>query len=103
MARSCRRTRQSGSQVAKVAHHVIAIDIDPNLLEVARHRLNESGVTNCGFVAGDAYDLAKLVLARADFVFMANAFHGVPDRRATSSRKLRCSFKNKILLQNVAE
>ena len=66
-------------QIAKVARHVSAIDIDPNLLEVARHRLLESGVTNCKFIAGDAYDIAQLT-APADFVFMANAFHGVPDR-----------------------
>jgi ubiquinone/menaquinone biosynthesis C-methylase UbiE len=66
-------------QIAKVARHVSAIDIDPNLLEIARHRLVESGVTNCDFIAGDAYDIAKLA-GPADFVFMANAFHGVPDR-----------------------
>ena len=67
-------------QIAKIAHRVVAIDIDRNLLEVARHRLNENGVTNCDFVAGDAYQLAKLVPRPVDFVFMANAFHGVPDR-----------------------
>lgn len=66
-------------QIAKVVRHVSAIDIDPALLDVARHRLAESGVANCEFIAGDAYDLAKLV-GPADFVFMANAFHGVPDR-----------------------
>ena len=66
-------------QMAKVARHVSAIDIDPSLLEVARHRLLESGVTNCRFIAGDAYDIAKLTVP-ADFVFMANAFHGVTDR-----------------------
>ena len=64
-------------QIAKVAGHVSAIDIDPNLLEVARHRLVESGITNCDFIAGDACDIAKLA-GPADFVFMANAFHGVP-------------------------
>jgi SAM-dependent methyltransferase len=67
-------------QIAKIAHHVIAIDIDHDLLEVARHRLNESGVTNCDFVAGDACELAKLAARPVDFVFVANAFHGVPDR-----------------------
>jgi len=67
-------------QIAKVARHVIAIDIDPNLLGVARHRLNESGVTNCDFMPGDAYDLTQLVRQPADFVFLANAFHGVPDQ-----------------------
>src|ERR1700694_1023621 len=47
-------------QLAKVAQRVIAIDIDPDLLVVARHRLNEGGVTNCAFVCGDAYNLAEL-------------------------------------------
>ena len=67
-------------QIAKIARHVTAIDIDPGLLDVARHRLNESGINNCDFVAGDAYELAKLAPHGADFVFLANAFHGVPDR-----------------------
>ena len=67
-------------RMAKVARHVIAIDIDPDLLDVSRHRLSESSVTNCNYVAGDAYDLAKFVPENIDFVFMANAFHGVPDR-----------------------
>jgi len=65
--------------MAKVARHVSAIDIDRGMLEVARHRLAESGVTNCDFIAGDAYDIAELA-GPADFIFMANAFHGVPDR-----------------------
>jgi len=67
-------------QIAKIARRVTAIDIDAVLLEVARHRLAESGVTNCTFVAGDAYEVAKLAPQPADLVFMANAFHGVPDR-----------------------
>jgi ubiquinone/menaquinone biosynthesis C-methylase UbiE len=66
--------------IAKVARHVVAIDIDPDLLDVSRHRLSESGVTNCDYLAGDAYDLAKLVPGKTDFVLMANVFHGVPDR-----------------------
>jgi SAM-dependent methyltransferase len=67
-------------QIAKIARHVVAIDIDPNLLEVARHRLTETGATNCDNIAGDAYEVAKLVPGPADFVFLANSFHGVPDR-----------------------
>jgi protein-L-isoaspartate O-methyltransferase len=67
-------------QIAKIAGHVTAIDIDRDLLDVARHRLTESGVENCDFAAGDAYELAMLVSGPTDFVFMANAFHGVPDR-----------------------
>jgi ubiquinone/menaquinone biosynthesis C-methylase UbiE len=67
-------------QIARIARHVIAIDIDGDLLEVARHRLTEAGIMNCDFVAGDAYALANLAPRPVDFVFMANAFHGVPDR-----------------------
>ena len=66
-------------QIAKLARHVTAIDIDSSLLDVARHRLSENGITNCDFVAGDASELATLAPLRFDFVFMANAFHGVPD------------------------
>ncbi len=67
-------------QIARIARHVVAIDIDPNLLEVARRHLTESGVANCDFVAGDAYQVAELIPKQADFIFLANAFHGVPDR-----------------------
>jgi SAM-dependent methyltransferase len=74
------RRRRFTLQIAKVARHVVAIDIDATLLEVARHRLTESNVTNCDLVEANAYDLADLVPRPADLVFMANAFHGVPDR-----------------------
>jgi SAM-dependent methyltransferase len=67
-------------QIAKLARRVVAIDIDRNLLDVARVRLAEGGIANCEFIAGSAYDVAELTPVRADFVFMANAFHGVPDR-----------------------
>ena len=67
-------------QIAKIARHVFAIDIDRRLLDVARFRLKESGVKNCEFIEGDAYDVATLVPRPVDFVFMANAFHGVPEQ-----------------------
>ena len=67
-------------QIAKIARHVVAIDIDRDLLEIARQRLSESGITNCDYVAGDAYKISELWRAPVDFVFMANAFHGVPDK-----------------------
>ena len=73
-------------QIAKVARHVAAIDIDPTLLEVAQVRLKESGLSNCSFIAGDAYDLARLWPQPVDLVFMANAFHGVPDPQFSSGR-----------------
>ena len=66
--------------MAAIARRVTAIDIDANLLEQSRVRLAEQGVANCDFILGDAYDIAKLVQRKVDFVFLANAFHGVPDQ-----------------------
>ena len=56
------------------------VDTKSHLLEAAHHRLQEYGFTNCHFVTGDAFHLSELVSGPADFVFMANAFHGVPDK-----------------------
>ena len=72
-------------QMARIAHHVIAVDIDAHMLETNRARLDEAGVTNCEFILGDAYDLPKMVSKPVDFAFMANAFHGVPDRPKLAS------------------
>lgn len=68
-------------QMARIAREVIAVDIDPQMLETSRARLREAGIVNCEFIAGDAYRLRELVWKTVDFVFMANAFHGVPDRQ----------------------
>jgi ubiquinone/menaquinone biosynthesis C-methylase UbiE len=67
-------------QIARVARQVLAVDIDAKLLDVARHRLAEAGIGNCEFIEGDAYALSALVRTPVDYVFMANALHGVPDR-----------------------
>jgi SAM-dependent methyltransferase len=76
-------------QIAKIARHVIAIDIDGRLLETARLRLAESGQSNCTFVEGNAYDIAALVDRPVDFVFLANALHGVPDKPRLARAVLR--------------
>ena len=77
--------------IARRARRVVAIDIDLGTPDVARLRLAEGGVTNCDYVAGDAYEVATLVPAPVDFVFLANAFHGVPDRPRLS-RAVRASL-----------
>jgi SAM-dependent methyltransferase len=87
-------------QIAKIARHVTAIDIDPHLLDVARHRLAENGMTNCDFVAGDAYALADLMSASVDFVFMANAFHGIPDRPRLAEQCAKRSNRTAGLLSS---
>ncbi len=67
--------------LARVARHVIAIDLDPEMMEQARVRAAAAGVTNCGCIVAHAYDLVELVLPGSeDFVLIANTFHGVPDK-----------------------
>jgi ubiquinone/menaquinone biosynthesis C-methylase UbiE len=66
--------------IAKIARHVVAVDLDSKLLAVTKRRLGEAGIPNCDYVVGDANEIAKLVPRRVDLVFMANTFHGVPDR-----------------------
>jgi ubiquinone/menaquinone biosynthesis C-methylase UbiE len=67
-------------QLAKLARSVTSIDIERTFLDLARIRLAENGVTNCKFIEGNAYDVDSLISQPADFVFLANAFHGVPER-----------------------
>jgi SAM-dependent methyltransferase len=66
--------------LAQVARRVVAIDIDPRMLDLARAKVGAAGTTNCAFVEGDAYAIATLVPWPADVVFIANTFHGVPDK-----------------------
>ena len=66
--------------IAKACHHVVAIDIDRSSLQLAHNRLAAADILNCEFVEGDAYELAELMIRRVDFVFLANALHGVPDQ-----------------------
>jgi ubiquinone/menaquinone biosynthesis C-methylase UbiE len=66
--------------LAKIARRVLAIDLDPDVLARARQRLGESRISICEFVTGNAYDVATVVPGGADFVLMANTFHGVSDK-----------------------
>ena len=66
--------------LAGMTRRVVAIDLGPEMLELARARAAAAGVKNCAFIAGDAYDLARLVPAPVDLVLIANTFHGVPDQ-----------------------
>src|SRR5215475_561289 len=68
--------------LSRIARSVIAIDIDAALLKAAKVRIAErGGAPNCTFVQADAYNIAKVVRRAVDHVFLANAFHGVPDKQ----------------------
>lgn len=64
--------------IAGIASETIAIDIDPQMTATLRQRL--SGVSTARVLTGDAYEVAELIGPPADFILLANAFHGVPDR-----------------------
>jgi SAM-dependent methyltransferase len=66
--------------LARMVRHVVAIDIDPDMLDAARAKVAAANAANCAFVEGDAYAVAELVHRPVDFVLMANTFHGVPDK-----------------------
>lgn len=67
--------------LARLAKHVVAIDIDPQMLTLAREKVAAvSNAGTCDFVEGDAYDVAGLVSHPADLVLIANTFHGVPNK-----------------------
>jgi SAM-dependent methyltransferase len=66
--------------IARIARCVVAIDLDPLMLQLARAALEAAKLANCDFIEGDAYDVARLVSEPAHFLLMANTFHGVPDK-----------------------
>lgn len=66
--------------LARMTRHVVAIDLDPAMLDVARARVAAAEASNCDFIEGDAYAVVDLVHRPVDFVLIANTFHGVPDK-----------------------
>ena len=67
--------------LAMIARSVVAIDIDGAVLEAAKVRIAErGGASNCSFVESDAHDIGRAVRRPVDHVFLANAFHGVPNK-----------------------
>ena len=67
--------------LAKIARAVIAVDIDGKLLNAAKVRFAErGGAPNVVLIEADAYQIAKVVHDPVDHLFLANAFHGVPDK-----------------------
>ena len=66
--------------LTRIARQVVAIDLDPAMVDLARAKLAAAGIANGEFVKGDAYAVAELVRRPVDAVLIANTFHGVPDK-----------------------
>ncbi len=58
----------------------IGFDLDPAMLEQAQTACE--GLANCDWLLGDAMELSRLLGAPADYVLIANTFHGAPDKTA---------------------
>src|SRR3982074_674666 len=67
-------------QIAKEGEVVLACALAPPLLDVARLRRAEKGVTNCDFLEGDAYTKTNANRYLIHFCFPAESFHGIPDK-----------------------
>ena len=59
-----------------------ALDLDKDLLAQAEQGCEDN--PNFHAILGDARELPKQIKEPVDFVFIANTFHGVPDKRALS-------------------
>ena len=68
--------------LTRIAARVYAIDIDPAMLDWARVLVAAAGASNCRFLVADAITVDAVVPEPADYVLLANTFHGVADRLA---------------------
>lgn len=65
-----------------VEGQVHAVDIDPAMIEQTRAALEDAGTSALSLLCADARDLPSLLPGKVDCVFIANTFHGVPDKPA---------------------
>ncbi|KAI5912038.1 class I SAM-dependent methyltransferase [Azoarcus sp. PA01] len=70
--------------------HVIGFDLDPVMLKQAQAACE--GMANCDWLLGDAMALSCLLDAPADYVLIANTFHGAPDKTALA-REVAAALK----------
>ena len=68
------------TSLCAMASRVYAIDIDTEMIDRARTLVADTNASNCEFIVGNAMDIEAVVLEPADYVFLANTFHGVPDK-----------------------
>lgn len=58
---------------------VLAVELDDNMMEVARAEAKRAAASNITFISGDAMKLGELISEPVDTVVIANTFHGAPD------------------------
>lgn len=63
-----------------VCGKVYGVDIDPDMLDLTRVELDRAGGTVLGLIHTDARNLPELLEEKADYVLIANTFHGVQEK-----------------------
>jgi len=64
--------------------HVYAVDLDPEMLAQARAAVGAAVGADgaCTWIQADARAMADTIPGKADFILIANTFHGIPDQPA---------------------
>ncbi len=78
-----------GHFTAPMAHivggigRVMALDLDGDMIEQAKARTKDAGIpdTAVRWITGDAGDLVNVLPSNPEYVFIANTFHGVPEKQ----------------------
>ena len=74
---------------ALLGGRVYAVDLDPEMLSLARKAVEEAGAPPCTWVEADAKDMVRFIPEKVDMVLIANTFHGVPDKTALAESVAR--------------
>eukprot|EP01091_Cochliopodium_minus_P004552 TRINITY_DN14440_c0_g1_i1.p1 TRINITY_DN14440_c0_g1~~TRINITY_DN14440_c0_g1_i1.p1 ORF type:complete len:187 (+),score=39.52 TRINITY_DN14440_c0_g1_i1:94-654(+) len=59
---------------------VFGLDLDDNLLEMAKRNAEAHQLQNIHYIKGDAMKFGELIPIKADFILIANTFHGIPEK-----------------------
>ena len=86
---------------APFAGHILATDISPAMLEIARQRAEEAGVTNVTFRQSALEDL-DLASAGLDAILALNLLHLVEDRDAAIRQLARALKPGGVLVSSTA-
>ena len=66
--------------LCKQFQFVAGIELDENLVELAKKACNTHDYHNHNLVVGDAMKLSEIFPEKYDFILIANTFHGIPDQ-----------------------
>lgn len=68
--------------LAQSSLRTYGVEIDSDLIENACRKCESQNIKNCFLIQGDAMNVDTLIPEKADFILLANTFHGVPDKEA---------------------